>query len=136
MFYLHSTVSKSLLLFNKEPSSPVSKVTGQLSPHAISAARSSGPHCVLVIHNAMFHSPQPSLPPLPGRDVIAQAQSGTGKTATFTISILQQIDMSKKQCQALVLAPTRELAQQIKKVCVCVGVWVWVCVCGCVCVCV
>ncbi len=84
----------------------------------------------------MFHSPQPSLPPLPGRDVIAQAQSGTGKTATFTISILQQIDMSKKQCQALVLAPTRELAQQIKKVCVCVGVWVWVCVCGCVCVCV
>ncbi|XP_064394683.1 eukaryotic initiation factor 4A-I-like [Halichondria panicea] len=56
------------------------------------------------------------VPCIKGRDVIAQAQSGTGKTATFTISILQQIDMSKKQCQALVLAPTRELAQQIKKV--------------------
>lgn len=54
-------------------------------------------------------------PPI-GRDVIAQAQSGTGKTATFAISILQAVDMSKKSCQALVLAPTRELAQQIQKV--------------------
>lgn len=48
-----------------------------------------------------------------GRDVIAQAQSGTGKTATFAISILQQLDVSKMACQALVLAPTRELAQQV-----------------------
>ena len=48
-----------------------------------------------------------------GYDVIAQAQSGTGKTATFSISILEQIDVSSKYCQALVLAPTRELAQQV-----------------------
>lgn len=48
--------------------------------------------------------------------MIAQAQSGTGKTATFAISILQTLDMTKKSCQALVLAPTRELAQQIQKV--------------------
>ena len=60
-------------------------------------------------------SPYISFPPS-GRDVIAQAQSGTGKTATFAISILQAVDMSKKSCQALVLAPTRELAQQIQKV--------------------
>lgn len=46
-------------------------------------------------------------------DVIAQAQSGTGKTATFAISILQQIDVDSKTTQALVLAPTRELAQQV-----------------------
>lgn len=52
----------------------------------------------------MFHS---------GHDVIAQAQSGTGKTATFAISILQQLDMESKDCQALILAPTRELAQQV-----------------------
>ena len=56
-----------------------------------------------------------SLFPL-GHDVIAQAQSGTGKTATFSIAILQQIDITLKECQALVLAPTRELAQQIQKV--------------------
>ena len=48
--------------------------------------------------------------------MIAQAQSGTGKTATFAVSILQQLDVNKKSCQALVLAPTRELAQQIQKV--------------------
>lgn len=45
--------------------------------------------------------------------MIAQAQSGTGKTATFAISILQQIDVELKGTQALVLAPTRELAQQV-----------------------
>jgi len=50
------------------------------------------------------------------RDVIAQAQSGTGKTATFTIGVLQQIDFSDRSCQALILAPTRELAKQIHKV--------------------
>ncbi|KAE8667129.1 Eukaryotic initiation factor 4A-2 [Hibiscus syriacus] len=51
-----------------------------------------------------------------GLDVIQQAQSGTGKTATFCSGILQQLDYAVVQCQALVLAPTRELAQQIEKV--------------------
>jgi translation initiation factor 4A len=60
-------------------------------------------------------------PMLLTRDVIAQAQSGTGKTATFAIGILQQIDNSLSDCQALVLAPTRELAQQIVKVIVALG---------------
>lgn len=45
--------------------------------------------------------------------MIAQAQSGTGKTATFSIAILQQLNIEEKDCQALVLAPTRELAQQV-----------------------
>ncbi|KAL4006215.1 5-formyltetrahydrofolate cyclo-ligase [Sarotherodon galilaeus] len=53
------------------------------------------------------------MPCIKGYDVIAQAQSGTGKTATFAISILQQIDVELKGTQALVLAPTRELAQQV-----------------------
>jgi len=56
------------------------------------------------------------MPAIKGHDVIAQAQSGTGKTATFSISILQKIDPAIKSPQALVLAPTRELAQQIGKV--------------------
>jgi translation initiation factor 4A len=50
-----------------------------------------------------------------GRDVIAQAQSGTGKTATFAISVLQSIDTQLPDTQALILAPTRELAQQIQR---------------------
>ncbi|KAG1723557.1 P-loop containing nucleoside triphosphate hydrolase protein [Suillus lakei] len=61
------------------------------------------------------------VPVVKGHDVIAQAQSGTGKTATFSISILQQLDMSIKGCQALILAPTRELAQQIQKVVIALG---------------
>jgi len=56
------------------------------------------------------------VPTISGRDVIAQAQSGTGKTATFSISVLQQLDYSLEACQALILAPTRELASQIQKV--------------------
>jgi len=51
-----------------------------------------------------------------GRDIIAQAQSGTGKTATFAVGILQQIDVSKKHVQALIVLPTRELARQVNKV--------------------
>ncbi|KAJ3913358.1 P-loop containing nucleoside triphosphate hydrolase protein [Lentinula edodes] len=61
------------------------------------------------------------VPVVKGHDVIAQAQSGTGKTATFSISILQQLDMTIKGTQALILAPTRELAQQIQKVVVALG---------------
>ncbi|TKS92531.1 Eukaryotic initiation factor 4A-II [Collichthys lucidus] len=61
------------------------------------------------------------VPCIKGYDVIAQAQSGTGKTATFAISILQQIDVELKETQALVLAPTRELAQQIQKVVLSLG---------------
>lgn len=53
--------------------------------------------------------------------MIAQAQSGTGKTATFSISVLQMIDISNPQCQALILAPTRELAQQTQKVVLALG---------------
>jgi translation initiation factor 4A len=56
------------------------------------------------------------VPTISGRDIIAQAQSGTGKTATFAIGTLQQIDPNIRECQALILAPTRELASQIQKV--------------------
>lgn len=48
-----------------------------------------------------------------GYDVLAQAQSGTGKTGTFTIGALSRIDVSLPQVQVLILAPVRELAQQI-----------------------
>lgn len=51
-----------------------------------------------------------------GKDTIAQAQSGTGKTATFSIGMLQVIDTKSKDCQALILSPTRELASQIQTV--------------------
>ena len=48
-----------------------------------------------------------------GRDVVGQAQTGTGKTAAFALPLLSRIDMQRRQVQVLVLAPTRELAIQV-----------------------
>jgi ATP-dependent RNA helicase DeaD len=65
-----------------------------------------------------FEKPSPIqarsiIPLLKGRDVIGQAQTGTGKTAAFGIPIVESIDLSDNRVQGLVLAPTRELAIQI-----------------------
>ncbi|MEM7206417.1 MAG: DEAD/DEAH box helicase [Pseudomonadota bacterium] len=52
---------------------------------------------------------------LQGRDVLGQAQTGTGKTAAFAVPILSRIDLKQKSPQVLVLAPTRELAIQVSE---------------------
>ena len=56
------------------------------------------------------------VPLVQGKDVIAQAQSGTGKTGCFSVGTLQKIDPKIKACQALILVPTRELAMQVQTV--------------------
>ena len=53
------------------------------------------------------------MPIVQGKDTIAQAQSGTGKTGTFSIGLLQSIDPATEQIQAVIVSPTRELSQQI-----------------------
>jgi hypothetical protein len=50
---------------------------------------------------------------LAGRDVVGQAQTGTGKTAAFALPILERLDVNRNEVQALVLVPTRELAIQV-----------------------
>ena len=55
-------------------------------------------------------------PTIMGKKLIAQAQSGTGKTATFAIGTLASVDHSIRHCQSLILAPTRELVKQISLV--------------------
>jgi ATP-dependent RNA helicase DeaD len=65
-----------------------------------------------------YEAPTPiqerTIPPLlAGRDLIGQAQTGTGKTAAFALPILEKIDPARPTVQALVLAPTRELAIQV-----------------------
>ena len=60
-------------------------------------------------------------PIVQGRDIIAQSQSGTGKTAVFSIGILQSLDTSCNEVQALVLSPIRELAEQTQKVLLALG---------------
>ena len=57
----------------------------------------------------------------PPKNLIGQSQSGTGKTAAFVLNMLSRVDLSTKQPQALVLAPTRELARQIAGVCMIMG---------------
>jgi superfamily II DNA/RNA helicase len=75
------------------------------------------------IYSMGFERPSPIqqraiVPMIGGRDIIAQAQSGTGKTGTFTISALARMDPMLKAPQALVLCPTRELAKQSEAVAV------------------
>ncbi len=65
-----------------------------------------------------YESPSPiqaaTIPPLlAGRDLVGQAQTGTGKTAAFALPILADLDLTQKKPQALVLCPTRELAIQV-----------------------
>ena len=69
------------------------------------------------IYEKGFEAPSPiqeeSIPiALTGRDILARAKNGTGKTAAFCIPLLERIDTAKNQIQALVLVPTRELALQ------------------------
>ncbi|MBI9050330.1 MAG: DEAD/DEAH box helicase [Anaerolineaceae bacterium] len=72
------------------------------------------------INNLKFNEPTPiqleAIPSLlAGKNVLGQAQTGTGKTAAFALPMLQQIDPEDRHIQALVLAPTRELAVQVAK---------------------
>ena len=69
-----------------------------------------------------FERPSPiqeeSIPiALTGRDILARAKNGTGKTAAFSIPILEKVDTSKNIIQAVILVPTRELALQTSQVC-------------------
>lgn len=78
------------------------------------------------IHGAGFEKPSPiqeeTIPvALTGRDILARAKNGTGKTAAFLIPTLEKIDNKSSKCQALILVPTRELALQTSQVCKTLG---------------
>lgn len=76
------------------------------------------PPLLQAVEEVGYESPSPiqaqSIPPLlAGRDLLGQAQTGTGKTAAFALPLLSQLDLSQAHPQILVLAPTRELAIQV-----------------------
>ncbi|MET0617796.1 MAG: ATP-dependent RNA helicase DbpA [Luteibacter sp.] len=80
-----------------------------LKPALLSAIEGLG-------YTSMTEIQRDSLPPiLEGRDVIAQARTGSGKTAAFGLGLLQRLDPDEIRLQALVLCPTRELADQVSK---------------------
>jgi len=92
-------------------------LSDQNSESAFDELNLSGP-LLEAIQNAGYTSPTPiqarAMPLLlAGRDVLGQAQTGTGKTAAFAIPMLQRIDLEQKVPQVLVLTPTRELAIQV-----------------------
>lgn len=73
------------------------------------------------IYSYGFERPSPIqskaiVPIMKGKDIIAQAQSGTGKTAAFSVGALSLVDLSKKENQILIMSPTRELTRQISLV--------------------
>ncbi|HET7796612.1 MAG TPA: DEAD/DEAH box helicase, partial [Nevskia sp.] len=75
-------------------------------------------HVLEALDAVGYESPSPiqgaTIPHLlSGRDVLGQAQTGTGKTAAFALPILSKLDAEQRLPQALVLAPTRELAIQV-----------------------
>ena len=77
--------------------------------------------CIGQCNFGLFGRPSAALrrairPILDGRDAIGQVLSGTGNAATFAAGALQRIDYGSREREALILAPTRELAQQIQKV--------------------
>jgi ATP-dependent RNA helicase DeaD len=76
------------------------------------------PSILAAVKDVGYEAPTPvqakAIPPLlAGRDLIGQAQTGTGKTAAFAIPILEALDLGQDQVQALVLTPTRELCIQV-----------------------
>lgn len=82
------------------------------------AALGLHPNVLAAIAAVGYEEPSPiqaqSIPViLAGHDMIGQAQTGTGKTAAFALPILSRIDPAKREPQALILAPTRELALQV-----------------------
>ena len=80
-----------------------------LSPALLAAIETIG-------YTEMTPVQRESLPPiLAGRDVMAEARTGSGKTAAFGLGLLQRLDPSEIRLQALVLCPTRELADQVAK---------------------
>ncbi len=65
-------------------------------------------------HSEMFPIQLEAIPKiLKGKDIIGQAQTGTGKTLAFAIPIVEKVDASKKEVQAIIITPTRELAIQV-----------------------
>jgi len=107
---------------DRTPEIPVQKTdeTAKLEPGEMVTFRELGldENLIKAVEALGFETPTPiqakTIPlMLAGGDLIGQAQTGTGKTAAFGLPVIQTIDPLANQCQALILAPTRELAVQV-----------------------
>jgi ATP-dependent RNA helicase DeaD len=99
---------------------PADPTTSTDSAHPTFADLGIDKRVLRALTDVGYESPSPiqaaTIPALlEGRDVVGLAQTGTGKTAAFAVPILSQLDLKQKAPQALVLAPTRELALQVSE---------------------
>ncbi len=93
-----------------EPENALPEVTLQELPESLRAA------CTRAGWTKLLPVQARAIPyVLAGRNVMVQSQTGSGKTGAFILPILERIDAKKPACQALVLVPTRELAQQVAR---------------------
>ena len=93
-----------------EPENALPEVTLQELPESLQAA------CTRAGWTKLLPVQARAIPyVLAGRNVMVQSQTGSGKTGAFILPILERIDANKTACQALVLVPTRELAQQVAR---------------------
>ncbi|MDP1990605.1 MAG: DEAD/DEAH box helicase [Syntrophales bacterium] len=93
-----------------EPENALPEVTLQGLPESLQAA------CVRAGWTKLLPVQARAIPyVLAGRNVMVQSQTGSGKTGAFILPILERIDVAKSACQAMVLVPTRELAQQVAR---------------------
>jgi ATP-dependent RNA helicase DeaD len=103
----------------EEASKPVVETASKADPNQkLFSDLDISPELLQAVTDMGFVSPSPiqaeAIPPiLAGRDVIGQAQTGTGKTAAFGIPALELIDVQDRSVQTLILCPTRELALQV-----------------------
>jgi ATP-dependent RNA helicase DeaD len=101
-------LNQSSNLANAQPTNPLSPVELDQLPDALraAAARAGWTSLMPVQANAI-----PYL--LAGRNMIIQARTGSGKTGAFLLPMLTRLNPARKECQALILVPTRELARQV-----------------------
>ncbi|MFZ2479636.1 MAG: DEAD/DEAH box helicase [Propioniciclava sp.] len=103
-----------------EPAVPEPEDVATVGPVDEFAALGLEPKILKALKDLGYEKPSPiqaeTIPALlAGRDVVGLAQTGTGKTAAFALPILQRLERKHKHPQALVLAPTRELALQVSE---------------------
>ncbi|WP_080058279.1 DEAD/DEAH box helicase [Spirosoma aerolatum] len=119
-------VADKVIIVADEPTTPATeapKATAETTPKAdpnqiLFSSLDISEEILQAVTDMGFVSPSPiqaeAIPPiLAGRDVIGQAQTGTGKTAAFGIPALELIDVQDRSVQTLILCPTRELALQV-----------------------
>lgn len=92
----------------QEPADPLPRITLSDLPESLQAAAARAGWSQLMPVQSLAI---PYL--LAGRDLMVQSRTGSGKTGAFLLPILNRLEPAKRECQALVLAPTRELAQQV-----------------------